>query len=104
LSPEAARALRAEITRQLKPFWRAPTGVDADKLITVLTWRLNQDGSLASGPTLVEQTGKTVSNFPQQQLHVEAAMRAVRTAAPFRLPAEFYDNWKLIKFSFDKRL
>jgi hypothetical protein len=31
-------------------------------------------------------------------------MRAVRTAAPFRLPAEFYDNWKLIKFSFDKRL
>jgi hypothetical protein len=105
LSPEAARALRAEITRQLKPFWRAPTGVDADKLITVLTWRLNQDGSLASGPTLVKQDGKTVSNFPQQQLHVEAAIRAVRAAAPFRLPPDLYDSWKYIKeFSFDKRL
>lgn len=105
LSPEAARALRAEITRQLKPFWRAPTGVDADKLITVLTWRLNSDGSLASGPTLVKQDGKTVSNFPQQQLHVEAAIRAVRAAAPFRLPPDLYDSWKYVKeFSFDKRL
>lgn len=105
LSPEAARALRAEITRQLKPYWRAPTGVDADKLVTVLTWRLNQDGSLASGPTLVKQDGKTASNFPQQQLHVEAAIRAVRAAAPFRLPPDLYDSWKYIKeFSFDKRL
>lgn len=105
LSPEAARALRAEITRQLKPFWRAPTGVDADKLMTVLTWRLNADGSLASGPTLVKQDGKTASNFPQQQLHVEAAIRAVRAAAPFRLPPDLYDSWKYIKeFSFDKRL
>lgn len=105
LSPEAARALSAEIRRQLKPYWRAPTGVDADKLVTTLRWRLNADGTLASGPTLVEQTGKTASNQPQQQLHIEAAIRAVRAAAaPFRLPGEYYDNWKLIEFSFDKRL
>jgi len=105
LSAEAARALSAEIKRQLKPFWRAPTGVDADKLITVLSWRLNPDGTLAAGPNLVEQSGKTASNQPQQQLHIEAAMRAVRAAAPLRLPAEYYDNWKYIeKFSFDKRL
>lgn len=105
LSPEAARALSAEIRRQLKDKWRAPTGVDADKLITVLTWRLNPDGSLASGPTLIKQDGKTTSNFPQQQLHVEAAIRAVRAAAPFRLPPDLYDSWKYIKeFSFDKRL
>lgn len=104
LSAEAARALSAEIRRQIKPFWRAPTGVDADKLITTLRWRLNADGSIASGPTLVEQTGRTASNQPQQQLHVEAAMRAIRAAAPFRLPDEYYDNWKLIEFGFDKRL
>ncbi len=105
LSPEAARALKAEISRQLKPFWRAPTGADADKLVTVLTWRLNPDGTLASGPTFVRQEGKTASNSPQQQLHVEAAMRAVRAAAPFRLPPDLYDAWKFVKeFSFDKRL
>ncbi len=105
LSAQAARALSAEIRRQLKPYWRAPTGADADKLTTTLRWRLNADGTLASGPTLVEQTGRTASNQPQQQLHIEAAMRAVRAAAaPFRLPGEYYDSWKLIEFSFDKRL
>ena len=55
--------------------------------------------------TLVEQTGKTDSNRPQQQLHIEAAIRAVRAAAPFDLPEEYYDNWKFIKaFRFDRRL
>ena len=30
--------------------------------------------------------------------------RAVQLAAPFRLPPEFYDAWKVIKPAFDKRL
>jgi hypothetical protein len=105
LGAAEARALNAEISRRLKPHWRAPTGADVDQLVTILTWRLNADGSIASGPTLVEQTGKTDSNRPQQQLHVEAAIRAVRAAAPFDLPAQYYDNWKFIeRFRFDKRL
>jgi len=105
LGAAAARALNAEISRQLKRFWRAPTGADADQLVTVLRWRLNRDGTIAAGPELVEQTGQTASNRPQQQLHIEAAMRAVRAAAPFQLPAEYYDNWKYIReFSFDRRL
>jgi hypothetical protein len=32
-------------------------GVDVDKLVTVLSWELNPDGSLASRPVLVSQTG-----------------------------------------------
>ncbi len=105
VSEAQARALEQEIRRQLKPYWKAPTGADADQLVTVLRWRLNRDGSIASGPELVSQTGKTASNAPQQQLHVEAAMKAVKAAAPFKLPAEFYDYWKTISSSrFDKRL
>lgn len=105
ISDAQARALNQEISRQLKPHWKAPTGADADQLVTVLRWRLNRDGSIASGPELVSQTGKTASNAPQQQLHVEAAMKAVKAAAPFKLPAEFYDYWKTISSSrFDKRL
>ena len=105
ISAEAARALSAEIRRQIKPFWRAPTGVDADKLVTTLRWRINPDGTLSGAPSLVSQTGKTASNQPQQQLHVEAAIRAVRAAAPFKLPEDYYENWKYIEsFSFDKRL
>jgi outer membrane biosynthesis protein TonB len=105
LSDAAARALNAEISRQLKRFWRAPTGADAERLVTKLRWRLNRDGTLASDPELVEQLGRTDSNRPQQELHVEAAKRAVRAAAPFNLPAEYYDSWRYIEsFSFDKRL
>lgn len=105
LSTEAARALNAEISRQLKVYWRAPTGIDVDKLVTKLRWRLNPDGSLSGNPTLIEQSGKTATNQPQQQLHVEAAIRAVRAAAPFKLPADYYEYWKYIEsFSFDKRL
>jgi outer membrane biosynthesis protein TonB len=105
LGAAEARALNAEITRQLKPYWRAPTGADVDQLVTVLTWRLNRDGTIASGPTVVSQTGKTDSNRPQQQLHIEAAIRAVKSAAPYNLPPQYYDNWKFIEeFRFDKRL
>jgi len=105
LGAAAARALNAEISRQLKRYWRAPTGADADQLVTVLRWRLNRDGTIASGPEVVEQTGQTPSNRPQQQLHIEAAIRAVRAAAPFQLPPDLYDSWKYIReFSFDRRL
>ncbi|MFT3967557.1 MAG: cell envelope biogenesis protein TolA [Sphingobium sp.] len=105
LGAAEARALNAEITRQLKPHWRAPTGADVDQLVTILTWRLNKDGTIASGPTVVSQSGKTDTNRPQQQLHIEAAIRAVRAAAPFTLPPQYYDNWKFIEeFRFDKRL
>ncbi len=107
-SPEAARALRAEITRQLKPFWRAPTGVDADKLITVLTWRLNQDGSLASGPTLVKQDGKTVSNFPAAAASCRGGhprrTRARRLSACRRICMRRQLEIQLKELSFDKRL
>ncbi|HEX7820787.1 MAG TPA: cell envelope biogenesis protein TolA, partial [Sphingobium sp.] len=99
------RALNTEISRQLKPKWKAPTGADVDQLVTILRWRLNEDGSLASGPDLVEQTGKTDTNRPQQQLHIEAAIRAVRAAAPFDLPPQYYSTWKnIVAFRFDKRL
>jgi hypothetical protein len=105
LGAAEARALNQEISRQLQPYWRAPSGADADQLVTILRWRLNTNGSLASGPEVVNQTGLTDSNRPQAELHKEAAMRAVRAAAPFNLPPEYYDYWKnIVSFRFDKRL
>jgi hypothetical protein len=105
LGASEARALNQEISRQLQPYWRAPTGADADQLVTILRWRLNSNGSLASGPEVVNQTGLTESNRPQAELHKEAAIKAVRAAAPFNLPPEYYDYWKnIVSFRFDKRL
>lgn len=98
-------ALSSAITRQLKPHWSAPSGVDADQLVTVLAWELNADGSLKGQPRVVSQSGITDSNRPQAGLHAERAIRAVQLAAPFNLPDQFYDKWSRIReWRFDRRL
>ncbi len=97
--------LSQAINRELKPHWRAPTGVDADQLVTVLSWEMNADGSLKGTPRVVRQSGITDSNRPQAKIHAEQAVRAVQLAAPFDLPDQFYDKWKRIRdWRFDRKL
>jgi hypothetical protein len=99
------RALAQEISRQLKPRWKSPTGADVDQLVTIISWDLEKDGGLAGEPRFVSQSGANDSNRAQAQLHKENAIKAVRAAAPFRLPPEHYAYWKsVISFRFDKRL
>src|SRR5690606_31636756 len=99
-----AASLSQAISRQLKPHWAAPQGPDVEKLVTVVRFRLNRDGSLAGAPTVVSQSGVTPTNETQKGRHAEQAIRAVRLAAPFDLPEEFYDKWKTINTTFDRRL
>ena len=110
-SPRAAitgrvqSALSGAISRQLKPHWVAPQGVDAEELVTILAFDLNQDGSLKGRPRVVRQLGINDANNPQASRHAEQAIRAVTLAAPFDLPSEYYDGWKRVSaFRFDKRL
>jgi len=105
MGPRVQAALSGAITRQLKPHWTAPPGVDAEQLVTILAWNLNEDGSLAGRPRVLRQLGVNDANRAQAPRHAELAIRAVQLAAPFDLPAEYYDSWKRIaSFRFDKRL
>lgn len=105
IGPAVQSALSGAISRQLKPHWAAPQGADAEKLVSILTWNLNRDGSLAGLPRLVRQEGITEANRAQAARHAEQAMRAVQLAAPFTLPAEYYSAWQRVaSFRFDKRL
>lgn len=97
-------ALNSAVTRQLRPHWSAPSGVDVEQLVTIIEWELNEDGTLRGNPVLVQQSGITDSNRPQASLHAERAMRAVRLAAPFRLPADYYSRWRKLRWTFDRRL
>jgi len=98
-------ALASALSRQLKPHWVAPEGVDADQLITILTFDLNADGTLAGPPRVVRQDGIDDSNRAQAARHAEQAIRAVRLAAPFQLPAEYYNAWKHVSsFRFDRNM
>jgi protein TonB len=104
--PSAAQqaSIGAAIIRQLKPHWNPPSGVDVDRLVTVVRFRLNRDGSLDGTPEIVRQTGITDANRPQAARHQEQAIRAVRLAAPFDLPEQLYSGWRVITSNFDNRL
>tara|TARA_R110000782_G_scaffold268393_1_gene364761 strand:- start:23032 stop:23832 length:801 start_codon:yes stop_codon:yes gene_type:complete len=97
-------ALDAEIRRQLKPHWKAPTGADVESLRTIVTVRLAKDGSIIGSPEVVDTLGITASNRTQVQLHQEQAVKAIRLAAPFRLPPALYSGWNYLRLTFDKRL
>jgi outer membrane biosynthesis protein TonB len=101
--PAVQASLGAEVRRQLKPHWKAPTGADAEQLRTEVVISLGEDGRVAD-VRIVGTSGQTASNRPQVPLHQEHAVRAVRLASPFRLPAQYYQAWKQLRVTFDKRL
>lgn len=102
----AQASLRQAINRQIKPHWSAPNGVDAERLVSIASWRLNEDGSLRGSPRCrTNPDSITDSNRSQSALHCERAIRAIRQAAPFDLPDEYYEGWKNItSWRFDRRL
>jgi len=105
IGPAVRSALASAISRELKPHWAAPQGAEAELLVTILTFDLARDGSLTGAPRLVRQEGITDANRSQAARHAEQAMRAVRLAAPFDLPPQYYDAWKRVTaFRFDRRL
>lgn len=101
--PAVQASLGAEVRRQLKPHWKAPTGADSEQLRTEIVISLAQDGRVTD-IRIAGTTGQTASNRPQVPLHREQAERAVRLASPFRLPAQYHEAWKSLRVTFDKRL
>lgn len=98
-------ALSSAITRQLRPNWTAPSGLEAELLVSTVSWDLNPDGTLRGTPRCrTDPASITASNRPQAGLHCERAIRAVQRAAPFKLPEQFYDRWKALEWQFDRKL
>jgi hypothetical protein len=103
-SAQQQASIEASIIRQLKPHWSPPSGVEVERLVTVVRFRLNRDGSLNGTPEIVATNGQTASNRAQVSRHQEQAIRAVRLAAPFNLPERFYSGWSVVTSNFDNRL
>lgn len=104
MGPAQKAALDAEIRRQVKPHWKSPTGADVEQLRTFVDVQLSKNGAIIGSPQIFNTTGITDSNRAQVKLHQELAIRAIKLAAPFKLPADLYDGWKSLRISFDKRL
>jgi protein TonB len=104
-SAQQQASILSAVLRQLRPHWNPPSGVDAARLVTVVRFRLNRDGSLDGAPQLIGETrGVTESNRAQVARHREQAVRAVRLAAPFDLPERYYSGWRTLEFEFNQEL
>ncbi|MCT2558480.1 TonB C-terminal domain-containing protein [Tsuneonella sp. YG55] len=104
IGASAKASLFQAIARELRPKWQPPSGPEVEELITKVRFRLNPDGSLSGSPEVVRQSGITDLNKPQAGRHGEQAIRAVRLAAPFDLPEEYYEAWKVVTVDFDWKL
>ncbi|KAA5596283.1 cell envelope integrity protein TolA [Blastochloris sulfoviridis] len=95
LSQTEIDALRAQIQR----CWNPQVGAaEARDLIVRVRIALNQDGSLAGQPMLVDHGGGAYF-----QVAAESAMRAIRRCAPYTLPVAKYEAWRDVEVTFDPR-
>lgn len=91
--------LKGMIKSQLNGCWRPPgTGGGEEVPVVELHWEMNPDGSLSGEPRVTSAPPTTAG-----QVYTEAALRAVRMCAPFRLPPDKYNAWKIVDWTFDPR-
>ena len=93
-------ALRSEIA----PCWSPPVDAPAPSdLIVEFELFLNPDGSVARPPQLAASSAAAAANNSYTRAAAEAARRAIYTCAPYKLPANQYNQWRDIEIQFDPR-
>ncbi len=97
------------IARQIQPCAdrQVDPGPGANQIVTTLNLRLNENGTLASTPTVVRQTGITPENERYAQRVKDLGIAAFKGCSPLKLPAEYYDTpsggWNNINFKWKLR-
>ena len=89
---------------QIRPCVRssadAPVDMDLDVIVEV---RLNRDGTLTEPPTLKNEARVMGSSNRYLRVAGQRALRAVIECAPYRLPTEFYQQWRLLEVNVDSQ-
>ncbi len=100
LNPSQRDALMGLLREQMERCYQAPISASAGNATApVLDIRLNQDGSLTTEPQILRAGSSSTDRAV-----ADAALRAVRRCAPFRVPAQFapfYSDWKVLNVQFD---
>jgi len=95
----------AKMRAAVQRCWNAGTIIGApepEKLIVVIEFELNRDGSLSSQPRVANELQINLSGNQFWRVAQREAMSAVVKCAPYDfLPAERYESWKEFRFNFD---
>jgi type IV secretory pathway VirB10-like protein len=96
--------LRAMLQSEIYRCWSPPVGAPhPEKLIVSYELFLNRDGSVAQPPQLTADSSSAATSDPYMRAAAEAARRAIYTCAPYKLPADRYNQWHDVTFVFDPR-
>lgn len=80
--------------------WNVPAGApNPETLVVRLKLFLNQDGTVARRPELLDTAGRAATD-PYFRAAAEAAIRAVQVCAPYSLPQDKYDDWSEVTINF----
>lgn len=97
--------LEDALRNQIAQCWSPPLGAPrADELVVDFDLFLNPDGTVARPPQLDANSAAAAAGDAYTRAAAEAARRAIYKCAPYKLPAERYDQWREINpFHFDPR-
>jgi colicin import membrane protein len=100
LNPSMRDALGGIIREQIERCYAQPVGASGNQVtLPVLEIRFNADGTLLGEPRILRSGSSSM-----ERAVAEAALRAVRRCAPYRIPdkfAPYYDAWKLWNVEFE---
>jgi outer membrane biosynthesis protein TonB len=97
--------LQDALRSQIQPCWSPPVGAPhPERLVVSFDLFLNPDGSVAQPPQLTGDSETAVARDSFVKAAADAARRAIYTCAPYKLPADRYQEWREINpFIFDPR-
>jgi hypothetical protein len=97
--------LEDALRNQIAPCWSPPLGAPSgNEMVVDFDLLLNQDGSVARPPQLDADSAAAAAGNPYTRAAADAARRAIYKCAPYKLPADRYDQWREINpFHFDPR-
>ena len=91
-------AFQAQINRCVRANLDAPSNMDLRVSVEV---RLDRDGSLSQPPRLLNEARIRNSSNPFLRVAGDRALRAVITCAPYQLPPQNYQEWRLLQVNVD---
>jgi len=100
MTMELEDALRNQIEQCMN--WGSVAGApNAQNIVVSVDLTLNRDGSVAQRPQLESESAAEAARDPYVRATADAAMRAIHVCAPYKLPAERYEDWResVVRFS-----